>query len=133
MDATFSVDATSVVVSPRYMKEPVVKSDENWETAYHGTWWYSVWLVLQSGVFLESNDRDKGVWVVTVRLFFVVVRIVCVVVTGGLKKVEALRKFGVHMVYIHCSVFGCVFTSIPLIPRGNPRNICLNTYILDKI
>eukprot|EP00434_Breviolum_minutum_P028831 symbB.v1.2.025501.t2/scaffold2452.1/size150514/2 len=44
----------------KYMKEPVVKSDENWETAYHGTWWYSVWLVLQSGVFLESNDRDKG-------------------------------------------------------------------------
>ena len=63
MDATLRVDATSVVVSPRYMKEPVVKSDENWETAYHGTWWYSVWLVLQSGVFLESNDRDKGGWV----------------------------------------------------------------------
>lgn len=41
-----------------------------------------------------------------------------------------LMKFGVHMVYIHRSVFGCVFTSILLIPRGNPRNICLNTNIL---
>ena len=44
----------------RYLKEPKVKSEENWEQAFHGTWWYSVWLVLDSGVFLESNDRDKG-------------------------------------------------------------------------
>ena len=79
------VDATSVVAS-RYMKEPVVKSDENWETAYHGTWWYSVWLVLKSGVFLESNDRDKGVWVgllhcTCICLFFFVVRMIGVGVT----------------------------------------------------
>ena len=61
----------------------VVKSQSTWETAFHGTWWYSartsskvwrcfpcylvciidfaqVWSVLDSGVFLESNDRDKG-------------------------------------------------------------------------
>ena len=44
----------------RYLREPKVKSEENWEQAFHGTWWYSVWLVLASGVFLESNDRDKG-------------------------------------------------------------------------
>ena len=45
----------------RYLREPKVKYDEEtWETAFHGTWWYSVWLVLHSGVFLESNDRDKG-------------------------------------------------------------------------
>eukprot|EP00931_Biecheleriopsis_adriatica_P046518 TRINITY_DN26725_c0_g1_i1.p1 TRINITY_DN26725_c0_g1~~TRINITY_DN26725_c0_g1_i1.p1 ORF type:complete len:458 (+),score=105.73 TRINITY_DN26725_c0_g1_i1:85-1458(+) len=44
----------------RYVKEPVVRSDETWEVAFHGTWWYSLWMVLSSGVFLESNDRDKG-------------------------------------------------------------------------
>ncbi|OLP80856.1 hypothetical protein AK812_SmicGene38682 [Symbiodinium microadriaticum] len=44
----------------QYTKDPVVKSQPTWETAFHGTWWYSVWSVLDSGVFLESNDRDKG-------------------------------------------------------------------------
>ncbi|CAK9019513.1 Uncharacterized protein SCF082_LOCUS14551 [Durusdinium trenchii] len=44
----------------RYLREPKVMPEDNWEVAYHGTWWYSVWLVLHSGVFLESNDRDKG-------------------------------------------------------------------------
>lgn len=43
-----------------YDRMPVVKSEEHWARAFHGTWWYSVWLVLESGVFLESNDRDKG-------------------------------------------------------------------------
>ncbi|CAJ1460537.1 unnamed protein product [Effrenium voratum] len=28
--------------------------------AFHGTWWYSLWLVLQTGVVLESNDKEKG-------------------------------------------------------------------------
>eukprot|EP00435_Cladocopium_sp_Y103_P046253 s143_g13.t1 len=44
----------------KYDRTPVVKSEEHWARAFHGTWWYSVWLVLESGVFLESNDRDKG-------------------------------------------------------------------------
>eukprot|EP00930_Biecheleria_cincta_P032616 TRINITY_DN22619_c0_g1_i2.p1 TRINITY_DN22619_c0_g1~~TRINITY_DN22619_c0_g1_i2.p1 ORF type:complete len:325 (-),score=37.52 TRINITY_DN22619_c0_g1_i2:294-1229(-) len=44
----------------RYVKEPVVQSDATWEQAFHGTWWYSLWAVLESGVFLESNDRAKG-------------------------------------------------------------------------
>lgn len=47
-------------VNLRYDRMPVVKSEEHWARAFHGTWWYSVWLVLESGVFLESNDRDKG-------------------------------------------------------------------------
>ena len=47
-------------VNLRYDRTPVVKSEEHWARAFHGTWWYSVWLVLESGVFLESNDRDKG-------------------------------------------------------------------------
>jgi len=43
-----------------YDRTPVVKSEEHWARAFHGTWWYAVWLVLESGVFLESNDRDRG-------------------------------------------------------------------------
>jgi len=44
----------------KYKREPVVSVEDSWETAFHGTWWYSVWLVLQSGVLLESNDWGKG-------------------------------------------------------------------------
>lgn len=44
----------------KYVKEPVVQSHPSWETAYHGTWWYSVWSVLQSGVMLESDDLTLG-------------------------------------------------------------------------
>ncbi|CAK0797186.1 unnamed protein product, partial [Prorocentrum cordatum] len=32
----------------------------DWEQAFHGTWWYAVWLVLDSGVLLESNDKASG-------------------------------------------------------------------------
>ena len=32
---------------------------ETWTKAYHGSYWYSVWSVLQNGM-LESRDDDKG-------------------------------------------------------------------------
>jgi len=41
-------------------EEAVVRSKPGWEKAYHGTWWYAVWLILKSGIFLESNDRSLG-------------------------------------------------------------------------
>mmetsp|Transcript_76378 Transcript_76378/g.224012 ORF Transcript_76378/g.224012 Transcript_76378/m.224012 type:complete len:549 (-) Transcript_76378:97-1743(-) len=41
-------------------EQPVVESKPEWETAFHGTWWYAVWLILSSGVFLESTDRSLG-------------------------------------------------------------------------
>jgi hypothetical protein len=44
----------------KYVRPPLVHSDETWERAFHGTWWYSVWLVLHTGVFLESDDRSLG-------------------------------------------------------------------------
>lgn len=44
----------------KYVKEPLIKSEPDWEVAFHGTWWYSVWLILHTGVFLESNDRSLG-------------------------------------------------------------------------
>lgn len=44
----------------RYTREPVVKAAASWEQAFHGTWWYSVWSVIESGVMLESDDRSKG-------------------------------------------------------------------------
>lgn len=44
----------------RYTREPLIRSESNWEVAFHGTWWYAVWLILESGLFLESNDRSLG-------------------------------------------------------------------------
>jgi len=44
----------------KYIRPAVVEPEEHWEQAFHGTWWYSVWSVLESGVFLESDDRGKG-------------------------------------------------------------------------
>lgn len=46
----------------RYTRNPVVHEGPHatWEQAFHGTWWYSVWSVLESGVLLESDDKDKG-------------------------------------------------------------------------
>ena len=44
----------------KYIRKPVVESEEDWEPAFHGTWWYSVRLVLEAGVLLDSNDGDKG-------------------------------------------------------------------------
>eukprot|EP00929_Paragymnodinium_shiwhaense_P091588 TRINITY_DN51507_c0_g1_i1.p1 TRINITY_DN51507_c0_g1~~TRINITY_DN51507_c0_g1_i1.p1 ORF type:complete len:405 (+),score=78.47 TRINITY_DN51507_c0_g1_i1:388-1602(+) len=44
----------------KYTKEPVIESDDTWETAWHGTWWYALWSVLHTGVFLESNNRALG-------------------------------------------------------------------------
>ena len=44
----------------KYVHNPVVRAQDGWEVAYHGTWWYSVWGVLESGVLLESNDKSLG-------------------------------------------------------------------------
>lgn len=44
----------------RYTRDPVVKSEPHWEQAFHGTWWYSVWLLLETGIFLESDDKGLG-------------------------------------------------------------------------
>lgn len=44
----------------RYTREPVVESQPDWESAFHGTWWYAVWLILHTGIFLESSDKDLG-------------------------------------------------------------------------
>lgn len=44
----------------RYVKTPVVEAQPHWEVAFHGTWWYAVWLILESGILLESNNRQLG-------------------------------------------------------------------------
>lgn len=44
----------------RYKRQAVVASESNWEQAFHGTWWYPLWLILDSGVMLESNDKGLG-------------------------------------------------------------------------
>lgn len=44
----------------QYLREPVIDDKPDWETAFHGTWWYAVWSVLKSGVLLASNDKSLG-------------------------------------------------------------------------
>eukprot|EP00971_Amphidinium_carterae_P346623 6488207-Amphidinium_carterae.1 len=38
-------------------QEPI---DPTWVQTFHGTWWYSLWSILESGVMLESNDAKLG-------------------------------------------------------------------------
>jgi len=44
----------------RYARQPVIESRPDWETAFHGTWWYALWMVLHTGILLESSDRSLG-------------------------------------------------------------------------
>jgi hypothetical protein len=32
----------------------------DWERAYHGTWWYALWSILETGTILESKDEEAG-------------------------------------------------------------------------
>lgn len=41
-------------------KNSIVESEPHWEQAFHGTWWYPLWVILNSGVMLESNDHSLG-------------------------------------------------------------------------
>eukprot|EP00450_Noctiluca_scintillans_P022537 CAMPEP_0194533510 /NCGR_PEP_ID=MMETSP0253-20130528/71407_1 /TAXON_ID=2966 /ORGANISM="Noctiluca scintillans" /LENGTH=615 /DNA_ID=CAMNT_0039379071 /DNA_START=77 /DNA_END=1924 /DNA_ORIENTATION=- len=41
-------------------KHSVVRARDHWEKAFHGTRWYALWLILKSGVLLESNDQELG-------------------------------------------------------------------------
>ena len=34
--------------------------DARWSFAWHGTWWYALWSILEAGRMLESNDASKG-------------------------------------------------------------------------
>eukprot|EP00928_Gymnodinium_smaydae_P030683 TRINITY_DN22748_c0_g1_i1.p1 TRINITY_DN22748_c0_g1~~TRINITY_DN22748_c0_g1_i1.p1 ORF type:complete len:860 (-),score=111.83 TRINITY_DN22748_c0_g1_i1:104-2644(-) len=42
------------------LRDPAVREKPGWEVAYHGTRWYALWLILKSGLLLESNDKDLG-------------------------------------------------------------------------
>ena len=34
--------------------------DAQWSFAWHSTWWYALWSILEAGRMLESNDASKG-------------------------------------------------------------------------
>eukprot|EP00930_Biecheleria_cincta_P090908 TRINITY_DN8039_c0_g1_i1.p1 TRINITY_DN8039_c0_g1~~TRINITY_DN8039_c0_g1_i1.p1 ORF type:complete len:556 (+),score=74.28 TRINITY_DN8039_c0_g1_i1:2-1669(+) len=36
------------------------RQDQEWTQAFHGTRCYALWLIIASGVMLESNDKDAG-------------------------------------------------------------------------
>lgn len=59
-DALERVDDERGWLVYRYKRLPVVEPSDSWEVAYHGTWWYSIWSILESGVMLESNDMAAG-------------------------------------------------------------------------
>jgi len=44
----------------RYKRDPPVQSKATWEQAFHGTWWYAVWSILESGIVSESNYKTLG-------------------------------------------------------------------------
>lgn len=44
----------------RYTKEKIVKEKPRWLVAFHGSWFYSVWSILESGVILESCNKNLG-------------------------------------------------------------------------
>ena len=46
----------------RYLYRPTSQDVcfSTWETAYQGSWWYSLWLVAASGVVLASEDKELG-------------------------------------------------------------------------
>ena len=47
----------------RYLYRPTSQAQDvcsTWETAYQGSWWYSLWLVAASGVVLASEDKELG-------------------------------------------------------------------------
>ena len=43
----------------KYCRAPMVEHSR-WENALHGTWWYALWSILQSGVLLESCNEKAG-------------------------------------------------------------------------
>jgi hypothetical protein len=38
----------------------LIKAGPEWEHAFHGTWWYALWTILEHGVVLESNNEKAG-------------------------------------------------------------------------
>ena len=44
----------------KYSYRPSADHCPDWDAAFHGTWWYSLWLVAATGVLLASHDRDLG-------------------------------------------------------------------------
>jgi hypothetical protein len=53
-------------LASRYTREPVVESQPDWESAFHGTWWYTI-LDLQQGPrampsqhFIKSTNKNKS-------------------------------------------------------------------------
>jgi len=52
----FDYEPATRVVRPGLLYE----DGGTWEMAYHGTWFYALWLLLTTGVLVESNDMSLG-------------------------------------------------------------------------
>ena len=48
----------------RYLQQPIVEAQRGWITAFHGTWWYAAWSILETGGLIESvvNTYEPGVY-----------------------------------------------------------------------
>lgn len=40
-------------------KQPL-RAGKSWKSAYHGTWFYSLWSILYHGILLESINTSAG-------------------------------------------------------------------------
>ena len=41
-------------------KGSLVQPGQHWEDAFHGTWFYTLWSILEAGFLLESEDEEAG-------------------------------------------------------------------------
>jgi hypothetical protein len=103
----------------KYIREPVIEAEADWETAFHGTWWYAVWMVLHTGIFLESNNKalghdfwepgvycspnlDTGIWYARPQILFgdgVSHRVICAVKCDAKRRKQNRKRGGVQWVF----------------------------------
>ena len=53
-------DFTNYSIQPPAQANEAAAKDAQWSFAWHGTWWYALWSILEAGRMLESNDASKG-------------------------------------------------------------------------
>lgn len=45
---------------PRTVENAYIEPEEGWSRGFHGTWFYALWSILESGVLLESSSKERG-------------------------------------------------------------------------
>lgn len=53
-------DQKGMLVYHYVAREPVIRTQDQGGRAFHGTWWYALWALLNLGVLLDSCDEALG-------------------------------------------------------------------------